>query len=178
MKRVLLIFLILSSNLFAGQGETIKINNLKVTVTGENKVQVYKDHKHMFSFDCHPYILCEIFTTTKKDPEYKMMDGVVYESADLKPLAIENIEEVIEGNANYTHGNIRFFITLTTPTAASGSTTMYTINTETGGVAEYREEWDWYRYGMSIYKRPKPQPTVCEPTGGYEALMAYRYGIR
>ena len=148
MKRVLLIFLILSSNLFAGQGETIQINNLKVTVTGDNKIEVYKDREHMFSFDCRPYVLCEIFTTTKKDPEYKMMDGMVYESADLKPLAIENIEEVIEGNANYSHGNIRFFITLTTPTAASGSTTMYTINTETGGVALNATEWDWFRYGM------------------------------
>ena len=148
MKRVLLIFLILSSNLFAGQGETIQINNLKVTVTGEDKVEVYKDRKHMFSFDCHPYILCEIFTTTKKDPEYKMMDGVVYESADLKPLAIENIEEVVGYNTNFYDGNIRFFVTITTPTAAYGHRTMYTVNTETGGVAVNREEWDWYRYGM------------------------------
>ena len=152
MKRVLLIFLILSSNLFAGQSETIKINNLKVTVTGENKVQVYKDHKHMFSFDCHPYILCEIFTTTKKDPEYKMMDGMVYESADLKPLAIENIEEVVGYNTNFYDGNIRFFISLTTPSATTGSATMYTINTETGGVAINAIEWDWFRYGM-----PKPK---------------------
>ena len=38
MKRLLLVFLILSSNLFAEQGETIQINNLKVTVTGEQKV--------------------------------------------------------------------------------------------------------------------------------------------
>ena len=152
MKRILLIFLILSSNLFAEQDETILINNLKVTVTGENKIEVYKDREHMFSFDCRPYVLCEIFTTTKQDPEYKMREGMVYESDDLKPLAIENIEEIIEGNANYSHGNIRFFITTTTPTAAFGSRTMYTINTETGGVAEYREEWDWYRYGM-----PKPK---------------------
>ena len=108
MKRVLLIFLILSSNLFAGQGETIQINNLKVTVTGENKVEVYKDHKHMFSFDCRHHTMCEIFTTTMEDPEYKMMDGVVYESADLKPLAIENIEEVVGYNTNFYDGNIRF----------------------------------------------------------------------
>ena len=129
MKRLLLVFLILSSNLFAEQGETIQINNLKVTVTGEYKVEVYKNHKHMFSFDCRPEMMCEIFTTTKKDPEYKMMDGMVYESADLKPLAIENIEEVIEGNANYSHDTIRFFVTITTPTAAYGHRTMYTINT-------------------------------------------------
>ena len=33
-----------------------------------------------------------------------------------------------------------------------------------------KEEWDWYRYGMS--KRPKLQHTVCEPNrGGYEAYM-------
>ena len=148
MKRLLLLFLILSSNLFAEQGETIQINNLKVTVTGDNKIEVYKDHEHMFSFDCRPYVLCEIFTTTKKDPEYKMTDGIVYESVDLKPLAIENIEEVVGYNTNFYDGNIRFFISLTTPSATSGSTTMYTINTETGGVAVNATEWDWYRNGM------------------------------
>ncbi len=148
MKRLLLVFLILSSNLFAGQGETIQINNLKVTVTGEYKVEVYKDHKHMFSFDCRPNMMCRIYTTTKKDPEYKMMDGMVYESADLQPLAIENIEEVVGYNTNFYDGNIRFFVTITTPTAATGSRTMYTINTETGGVALNATEWDWFRYGM------------------------------
>ena len=35
-----------------------------------------------------------------------------------------------------------------------------------------KEEWDWYRYGMYVYYRPKLQPTVCEPNrGGYEAYM-------
>ena len=106
----------------------------------------------MFSFDCRPEMMCEIFTTTKKDPEYKMMDGMVYESTDLKPLAIENIEEVVGYNTNFYDGNIRFFVTITTPTAAYGHRTMYTVNTETGGVALNREEWDWYRYGM-----PKPK---------------------
>ena len=106
----------------------------------------------MFSFDCRPYLMCEIFTTTKQDPKYKMMDGMVYESDDLKPLAIENIKEVVGYNTNFYDGNIRFFVTITTPTAAYGHRTMYTINTETGGVALNREEWDWYRYGM-----PKPK---------------------
>jgi hypothetical protein len=153
MKRLLLVFLILSSNLFAEQGETIQINNLKVTVTGEYKVEVYKGHKHMFSFDCRPEMMCEIFTTTKKDPEYKMMDGMVYESADLKPLAIENIEEVVGYNTNFYDGTISFFITTTTPSATTGSATMYTINTETGGVAVNATEWDWFRYGMPEPKK-------------------------
>jgi len=148
MMRILFIFLLLSSSIFAEQGKTTQINNLKVTVTGDNKIEVYKDHEHMFSFDCRPFILCEIFTTTKKDPEYKMMDGIVYESTDLKPLAIENIEEVVGYNTNFYDGTIRFFITITTPSATSGSTSMYTINTETGGVAVNATEWDWFRYGM------------------------------
>ena len=149
MKRFVFLVVLLSSfGLSADSNKSLTINNLNITVTGEYKVEVYKGVKHMFSFDCRPYVMCRIYTTTKEDPEYKMMDGMVYESDDLKPLAIENIEEVIEGNANYTHGNIRFFITLTTPTAASGSTTMYTINTETGGVALNATEWDWFRYGM------------------------------
>jgi len=28
---------------------------------------------------------------------------------------------------------------------------MYTINTETGGVAVNSEEWDWHRYGIGLF---------------------------
>jgi len=153
MKRILLLVLLFSSiGISADSKKSLTIKNLEITVTGEYKVEVYKGMKHMFSFDCRPRMMCEIWTTTKEDPEYKMMDGMVYESADLKPLAIKNIKEVVEGNANYSQTNIRFFVTITTPTAATGNRTMYTINTETGGVRVYREEWDWYRYGMTKSK--------------------------
>jgi len=153
MKRFVFLILLLSSfGLSADSNKSLTINNLDITVTGEYKVEVYKGVKHMFSFDCRPYIMCRIYTTTKKDPEYKMMDGMVYESADLKPLAIENIEEVVGYNTNFYDGNIRFFVTITTPSATTGSATMYTINTETGGVALNATEWDWFRYGM-----PKPK---------------------
>ncbi len=153
MKRFVFLIVLLSTfGLSADSNKSLTINNLNVTVTGEYKVEVYKGVKHMFSFDCRPYIMCRIYTTTKKDPEYKLMDGMVYESADLKPLAIENIEEVVGYNTNFYDGNIRFFITLTTPSATTGSATMYTINTETGGVALNATEWDWFRYGM-----PKPK---------------------
>ena len=106
----------------------------------------------MFSFDCRPYISCEIFTTTKQDPSYKLSDGRVYSSDDLKSLAINNIKEVVGSNTNFYDGTIRFFITTTTPSATTGSATMYTINTETGGVAVNAKEWDWFRTGM-----PKPK---------------------
>ena len=154
MKRLLLLVLLFSSiGISADSKKSLTIKNLEVTVTGEYKVEIYKDMKHMFSFDCRPYMMCEIFTTTKEDPKYKMMDGMVYESDDLKPLAIDNIKEIVGYNTNFYDGNIRFFVTITTPTAATGSRTMYTINTETGGVALNREEWDWYRYGMPKQKK-------------------------
>ena len=70
----------LSSSADSLQSRTI--NNLKITVTGEYKVEVYKGAKHMFSFDCRPYIMCEIFTTTIQDPSYKLSDGIVYASND------------------------------------------------------------------------------------------------
>ena len=150
MKRLLLLVLLFSSfGMSADSNKSITINNLEVTVTGEYRVEIYKGVKHMFSFDCRPYMMCEIFTTTKADPKYKMMDGMVYESDDLKPLALDNIKEVIGYNTNFYDGNIRFFVTITTPSASTGSRTMYTINTETGGVAVNIEEWDWYRYGMT-----------------------------
>ena len=150
MKRLFLLILLISSfGLSADANKSTTIKNLEVTVTGEYKVEVYKGVKHMFSFDCRPYILCEIFTTTKDDPSYKLSDGRVYASDDLKPLAINNIEEVVGYNTNFYDGTIHFFVVKTTPSATTGSATMYTINTETGTVAVNAKEWDWFRYGMT-----------------------------
>jgi len=154
MKRLLLLVLLFTSlGISADSNKVLTINNLDITVTGEYKVEAYKGMKHMFSFDCRPYISCEIFTTIKEDPGYKLFDGRVYASDDLKSLAINNIEEVIGSNTNFYDGTIRFFITVTTPSATTGSATMYTINTETGAVAVNATEWDWFRYGMT---KPKP----------------------
>ena len=149
LKKLLLIVLLLAQPIYADSIKSLTINNLDISVTGEYKVEVYKGAKHMFSFDCRPYISCEIFTTTKQDPSYKLFDGRVHTSDDLKSLAINNIEEVVGSNTNFYDGTIRFFITTTTPSATTGSATMYTINTETGAVAVNAEEWDWFRYGMS-----------------------------
>ena len=150
MKRLLLLVLLFTSlGISADSKKSVTINNLEVTVTGEYKVEAYKGAKHMFSFDCRPYISCEIFTTTKDDPSYKLFDGRVHASDDLKSLAINNIEEVIGSNTNFYDGTIRFFITVTTPSATTGSATMYIINTETGAVAVNATEWDWFRYGMT-----------------------------
>ena len=150
MKRLLLLILLISSfGLSADANKSTTINNLEVTVTGEYQVEVYKGAKHMFSFDCRPYISCEIFTTTKDDPSYKLFDGRVYASDDLKSLAINNIEEVVGYNTNFYDGTIHFFVVKTTPSATTGSATMYTINTETGTVAVNASEWDWFRYGMT-----------------------------
>jgi len=153
MKRLLLLLICtFSISSLADSPQSRTINNLEITVIGEYKVEVYKGMKHMFSFDCRPYIMCEIFTTTKKDPSYKLSDGRVYASDDLKSLALDNIEEIVGSNTNFYDGTIRFFITTTTPSATTGSATMYTINTEAGSVAVNAKEWDWFRTGM-----PKPK---------------------
>ena len=153
MKRLLLLLICtFSISSLADSPQSRTINNLEITVIGEYKVEVYKGMKHMFSFDCRPYIMCEIFTTTKKDPSYKLSDGRVYASDDLKSLALDNIEEIVGSNTNFYDGTIRFFITTTTPSATTGSATMYTINTETGSVAVNAKEWDWFRTGMPKHK--------------------------
>jgi len=159
MKRLLLLILLISSfGLSADANKSTTIKNLEVTVTGGYQVEVYKGMKHMFSFDCRPYISCEIFTTTKDDPSYKLFDGRVYASDDLKPLAINNIEEVVGYNTNFYDGTISFFVTTTTPSATTGSATIYIINTETGAVAVKATEWDWFRYGMT---KPKLKNNSC-----------------
>ena len=166
MKKLLLIVLLLAQPIYADLIKSSTINNLDISVTGEYKVEVYKGMKHMFSFDCRLYTMCEIFTTTKKDPEYKMIDGMVYESDDLKPLAIENIKEVID--IGFYGGNIIRFFVITSPTATTGSRTMYKINTETGGVTEYREEkfatTGWLIIPQSFCSETEPY------TAGQEAI--------
>ena len=153
MKRLLILLICVTSLSSSAHSVYYRtINNLDIILTDEYKVEAYKEGKHMFSFDCRPYIMCEIFTTTKQDPSYKLSDGRVYASDDLKSLVINNIEEVVGSNTNFYDGTIRFFITTTTPSATTGSATMYTINTETGSVAVNAKEWDWFRYGM-----PKPK---------------------
>jgi hypothetical protein len=161
LKKLLLIVLLLAQPIYADSIKSLTINNLDITVTAEYKVEVYKGMKHIFSFDCRSYTKCEIFTTTKQDLEYKMLDGMFYESVDLQHLAIENIEEVVGYNTNFYGGTIRFFITTTTPSAPIGSATMYTINTKTGSVAVNAKEWGWYRYGGRWVKLKVPEDTVC-----------------
>ena len=156
MKQLLLLILLFSSfGLYADSNKSLIIKNLKITLSGEYKVEVYKGMKHMFSFDCRPYISCKIFTTIKDDPSYKLFDGRVYASDDLMPLAINNIKEVVGYNTNFYDGTISFFVTTTTPSATTGSATMYSINTETGAVAVNATEWDWFRYGMTKPKTKK-----------------------
>ena len=146
--QLLLLFLLSSFELSAEISESKTIKNLDITVTGEYKVEIYKDEKHMFSYDCRPYMFCEIFTTTKNDPSYKMFDGKVHSSDDLKTLTIDNIEEVVGNNPNFYDGNILFFITTSSPTASYGTITMYTINTDEGSVQVRSTEYDWFRSGM------------------------------
>ena len=102
----------------------------------------------MFSFDCRPYMICEIFTTTKVNPSYKLLDGSVHSSDDLKSLTIDNIEEVVGNNPNFYDGNIMFFIATSSPTASYGTATLYVINTDEGSVQVRSTEYDWFRSGM------------------------------
>tara|TARA_B100001093_G_C26709930_1_gene962981 strand:- start:83 stop:577 length:495 start_codon:yes stop_codon:yes gene_type:complete len=148
MKKLLLILFFFSFGLSAEPSKSKIIKNLDITVTGEYKVEIYKDEKHMFSFDCRPYMICEIFTTTKVNPSYKLLDGSVHSSDDLKSLTIDNIEEVVGNNPNFYDGNIMFFITTSSPTASYGTATLYVINTDEGSVQVRSTEYDWFRSGM------------------------------
>ena len=104
MKRFALLSLIfLSFGLSADTSKSKTINNLTVTVHSRDFVEVYKGDKHIFSFDCNEMYLCNIYTTTKDDPVYRIMDGMVYEqeSEDLLQLTLDNIQEVVGTNTNF-----------------------------------------------------------------------------
>ena len=152
MKRFALLSLIfLSFGLSADTSKSKTINNLTVTVHGTDFVEVYKDDKHIFSFDCNEMYLCNIYTTTKDDPVYRIMDGMVYEqeSEDLLQLTLDNVQEVVGTNTNFYDGTISFFVSYAGATGAYGNNTMYTINTERGSVSMLRKEYYHYIYGMA-----------------------------
>ena len=151
MKRFALLSLIfLSFGLSADTSKSKTINNLTVTVHGRDFVEVYKGDKHIFSFDCNEIFLCNIYTTTKNDPVYRIMDGMVYEqeSEDLLKLTLDNVQEVVGTNTNFYDGTISFFVSYAGATGAYGNNTMYTINTERGSVSMLRKEYYHYIYGM------------------------------
>ena len=152
MKRFALLSLIfISFGLSADTSKSKTINNLTVTVHGRDFVEVYKGDKHIFSFDCNEMFLCNIYTTTKKDPVYRIMDGMVYEqeSEDLLQLTLDNVQEVVGTNTNFYDGTISFFVSYAGATGAYGNNTMYTINTERGSVSMLRKEYYHYIYGMA-----------------------------
>ena len=152
MKRfILLVLVFISFGLTADTVKSKTINKLTVTVHNKKFVEVYKGSKHIFSYDCGPSVMCDIYTTLKKDPEYQIMDGVIYreESKDLLPLALDNIEELMGTNPNFYDGTISFFVSRGAATGAYGNNTMYRINTESGGVSMSREEYYYWIYGMA-----------------------------
>ena len=152
MKRFALLSLIfLSFGLSADTSKSKTINNLTVTVHSRDFVEVYKGDKHIFSFDCNEMYLCNIYTTTKDDPVYRIMDGMVYEqeSEDLLQLTLDNVQEVVGTNTNFYDGTISFFVSYAGATGAYGNNTMYTINTERGSVSMLRKEYYHYIYGMA-----------------------------
>ena len=152
MKRFALLSLIfISFGLSADTSKSKTINNLTVTVHGRDFVEVFKGDKHIFSFDCNEKYLCNIYTTTKDDPVYRIMDGMVYEqeSEDLLQLTLANVQEVVGTNTNFYDGTISFFVSYAGATGAYGNNTMYTINTERGSVSMLRKEYYHYIYGMA-----------------------------
>ena len=152
MKRFALLSLIfISFGLSADTNKSKTINNLTVTVHGRDFVEIYKGDKHIFSFDCNEMFLCNIYTTTKNDPVYRIMDGMVYEqeSEDLLQLTLDNVQEVVGTNTNFYDGTISFFVSYAGATGAYGNNTMYTINTERGSVSMSRREYYHYIYGMA-----------------------------
>ena len=138
------------------ESQSVKIDALIVTVDSflegklmTHKIKVYKEDKHVFSYDCANKSLCKLFTTDESDPEYVYIDGLVQPSKSILPVSIGNINRFTKGNSNYTANYIAIIASITSPTAAYGERYHYQINTETGGVSIKHAGWDWMRYGMS-----------------------------
>ncbi len=80
------------------ESQSVKIDALIVTVDSflegklmTHKIKVYKEDKHVFSYDCANKSLCKLFTTNESDPEYVYSDGLVQPSKSILPISIGNI---------------------------------------------------------------------------------------
>ena len=122
----------------------VDIGQLTVSVTDQFKVEVFLKNKHVFSYNCQHHIFCNIYSTSKENPKYKIIDGGIEESDDLALLAIENILKTYDGN-------LRFFVEKIHPRGTSGQIEQYAIDIVTGSVEERVYKWNRYQNGM-----PKP----------------------
>ena len=155
MIRLLIVLLLLSNSAIASWHLAVvdkaQINNLTVSITGDYKVEVYKESKHKFSFDCSQYLKCVLFITNEEAPKYDYLDGLVQPSETVLKLPIDNINIMVFTNDDQTVSYIAFVVSEANETGAWGQTTHYQIDTDTGGVLINKREWDWLQFGM-----PKP----------------------
>jgi len=155
MIRLFIVLLLLSNNVAATwhlhEVHKTQVNNLTVSIIGDYKVEVNRDNKHKFSFDCSQFIKCGLFVTNEKSPEYEYVDGFVQPSETVYQLSIENIEKTLFGNADQTASYLAFVVSEASDSGNWGQTTHYRIDTETGAVLINKREWDWLKFGM-----PKP----------------------
>jgi len=128
----------------------IDIGQLTVSVTDHFKVEVFKEEKHIFSYDCRHHIFCMIFSTSKENPAYKISDGYIEESDDLVPLfSIDNLQKTYDGK-------LIFLVEKIHPRGTVGQIEQHAINIINGTVEERIYKWNRYLNGM-------PEPSDDEP---------------
>jgi|ETN07SMinimDraft_1059922.scaffolds.fasta_scaffold00350_8 hypothetical protein len=155
MIRLLIVLLLLSNSVIAAWHlevvDKAQLSNLTVSITGDYKVEVYKERKHKFSFDCSQYLNCRLFITNEETPKYDYLDGLVQPSETVLKLSIDNINQMVFNSDDQSISYIAFVVSEASEMGAWGQTTHYQIDIDTGGLLINKREWDWLQFGM-----PKP----------------------
>ncbi len=153
MIRLLIVLLLFSNSAIATWhlkvANEAQIHNLTVSITGDYMVEVYKERKHKFSFDCSEYLKCGLFITNDENPKYDYLDGFVQLSETVFELSIDNIKNTVFNNEDQSASYIAFVVSEVSDTGSWGQTTHYQIDTDTGSVLINKREWDWLQFGMT-----------------------------
>ena len=132
MIRLLIVLLLLSNSVIAAWHlevvDKAQLSNLTVSITGDYKVEVYKERKHKFSFDCSQYLNCRLFITNEETPKYDYLDGLVQPSETVLKLSIDNINQMVFNSDDQSISYIAFVVSEASEIGAWGQTTHYQID--------------------------------------------------
>jgi hypothetical protein len=155
MKKLAMLFAIVSTTVVANTDINKTINNVKVSINN-NSVKVTLKDKHIFSQDCSDYS-CKLFTPLLPDPYIEREDGYIIESAVIKRVSLKSANSFRRFD-----DTIVFIVNKASVSGLYSHIGHYAINTNTGSVTVNINEQDVYKNGLPDQKKTVTQVMINE----------------
>ncbi len=155
MKKLAMLFAIVSTTVVANTDINKTINNVKVSINN-NSVKVTLKDKHIFSQDCSDYS-CKLFTPLLPDPYIEREDGYIIESAVIKRVSLKSANSFRRFD-----DTIVFIVNKASVSGLYSHIGHYAINTNTGSVTVNINEQDVYKNGLPDQKKTVAQVMINE----------------